>query len=37
MTMMEDGVKACQNGATGPKVMDVAELLWDSVEDGKAP
>jgi Fe-S oxidoreductase len=37
MTMMEDGVKACQNGANGTKVMDVAELLWDSVEDGKAP
>jgi len=35
-TMMEDGVKACQSGKTGvsPKVMDVAELLWDSVKDG---
>ncbi len=35
MTMMEDGVKACQNGKTSraTKVMDVAELLWDSVKE----
>jgi len=35
MTMMEDGVKACQSGQGGgsTKVMDVAELLWDSVRD----
>jgi hypothetical protein len=35
MTMMEDGVNACQTGQTGrpAKVMDVAELLWDSVRD----
>jgi len=35
MTMMEDGVKACQTGQTTQpaKVMDVAELLWESVRD----
>ena len=35
MTMMEDGIKACQTGQTGrpAKVMDVAELLWESVRD----
>jgi Fe-S oxidoreductase/nitrate reductase gamma subunit len=37
MTMLEDGVKACQNGKSGhaARVMDVAELLWDSVNDQK--
>ena len=37
MTMMEDGVKACQNGQSGRpmQVMDVAELLWESVHNGQ--
>ena len=39
MTMMEDGVKACQTGQTGRamKVRDVAELLWESVKDPAEP
>jgi Fe-S oxidoreductase len=37
MTMMEDGVKTCQNGQSGRpmQVMDVAELLWESVHNGQ--
>jgi Fe-S oxidoreductase len=37
MTMLEDGVKACQNGQSkhSAKVMDVAELLWDSVRESE--
>ncbi len=37
MTMMEDGIKACQTGKSDRpmQVMDVAELLWDSVRDVK--
>jgi hypothetical protein len=35
MAMMEDAVKTCQIGkGSGPmQVMDVAELLWESVRD----
>ena len=35
MTMMEDGVKACQAGSTSEPVtvMDVAEMLWEAVRD----
>jgi len=38
MTMMEDGIKACQTGeVTRPmQVMDVAELLWESVRNGNS-
>jgi hypothetical protein len=35
MTMLEDGVNA-KRGDRDVKVMDVAELMWQSVRDSNA-